>query len=643
MSSAYRFSSRISTLKTKRGDFRFNQRFDLMRKEYVEGQIGFNPKWNYSWGVGALLRDQRILYLYPVRPEAFQTSLALGDNGLRMARFFSGEIAGNPQPTYLLDPHTPMGTVTYRLRLRPGEARRLTFRMPIVPIPENSVEAHQLRNTDASAVLDQILTLWKGMAAEFRRFHFPEEKVEHFILANTIFDLLAIDKQGDDYIPNVNKFQYHSYYPGNCADMVLALDLVGLHGIAAKLLLYAYKAQFPDGSLHVPSQPQRAAYAEWGMVLWAWNWHFRLTNDHAFLQQIYPGVSRAMQWELQLTRKDALGLTPPATVADDAQLANARQTGMSIWMLIGLQNAVEMAKAMNRNDEANGFEAERHRYREAFEKALAAQTAKSGGWIPPALEGTLAGNHWDELMTLYPEPLFEPFDPRVTATIRKSRESYREGILGYSYARAVKKQESGYVFDSTPLLHYWQTPNNTENALVRGAPDDQKWAVRDLYALLLHTTSTQSPQEFGTVPWSTRDYHEGDILPDGATSAKTIELLRNMVIREYKDDLFLFSALPLAWLEPGRTLSAVDAPTFFGPISVTSQASASKWTITLANKFWTRPNRLIIRVPWFYEMKDVEADGRKVKPTGRELVIASGVRGSENTGPDQTGHARDEL
>lgn len=104
------------------GDYRFGQRFDLMPKQLVDGQTSFNPQWNYAWGKNVLLREQRILYRYLSHPEPYQTSLSLGDNGLRMVRFFTGEIEGNPSPKYISNPNTPMGVVTYRIRLKPGES-----------------------------------------------------------------------------------------------------------------------------------------------------------------------------------------------------------------------------------------------------------------------------------------------------------------------------------------------------------------------------------------------------------------------------------------------------------------------------------------------------------------------------------------
>jgi hypothetical protein len=237
----------------------------------------------------------------------------------------------------------------------------------------------------------------------------------------------------------------------------------------------------------------------------------------------------------------------------------------------------------------------------------------------------------------------------VTATIRASRATYAEGILSFILPQATAKrgaadwpdtartgvagtEDAGYVFQAEPSLHYWQTPNNAQNALVRGTAESQRAAVDDLYALLVHTTSTHAPQEFGTVPWGTRDcgYHRLNILPDGAASAKTIELVRNMVLREQDDELILFSALSPAWLQPGKTIEATAAPTDFGPVSMRCDARADGFTLRISGSFRNPPERLRVRVPWFFAVEGAEADGRPVvaadghwalPPKTRELEV----------------------
>jgi len=621
LSSAFRFSP-PNTKMHEPPDYRFNQRFDLIPKQYTEGQTVFNPHWRYSFERHALMRDGRLLYLFPSSPAPYERTITQRDSGYRLYRYLSGQVEGELDPKLSLGPDTPMGMVMYRIPLQPGQSETLTFKIPIVPIPESSPDSQRVQAADYDQFFRKEVTLWTHLVNDSPPLRFPEQKVQNVLLANTIFSLLAIDKVGDNYIPNVNKFQYHRYFPTDTSLMNIALDDMGQEKIAAKALLYALKIQSPDGSFVL----EHDLWESFGHVLWAWDRHYRLTRDEAFLQQVYPAVVKAMNWEVQITHADPLGLIPPATIADDAQLAGCHQTGQDIWTLVGIRSAVRMAQALGKPEEGARFEAEYRRFWDAFEKQLAAQTAKTGGYIPPCLDHTLKGNDWDNLHTLYPEPLFGPFDPRVTATIQKSRATYQEGILPYVWPRALDERDGSYVFSTAAQLHYWHTPDNSENQLVRDDPKDQDLTVKDLYALLLHTSSTQATQEFGTYPWSTRDFMDWNIMPDGSTSATIVELMRNMLVREYRDELHLFSAVSPAWLQPGKSIDIVNEPTVFGPVSATLRANSTGWTVNLSNHFRKAPVRIIIPIPWFYSLSHADADGQPISVRGGELVFSSSTR-----------------
>ena len=625
-SSAYRYSPPLTNVGVSPA-YRFGQNTGLIAKPYAEGQMPFNPNWQYSFGPGAVLRDGRLLYTFPLAPEPEQFSLSLGDKGFQLYRYFTGDVTGNRDPKHVSSYDTPMGVVTYRVTLQPHESRTLTFKMPLAPIPADSAEAKQVIEADCARQFERTASFWEDLVGKSPPLRFPEAKVQEALLANTVFDLLAIDKVGENYITNVNKFQYHGFCGGaNPSHMRVAFDYMGLDQIARKTMLYSIAYQFPDGSFD--QKTATSPYYEFlGCNLWCIGRHYQLTRDDSFLRQVYPHVVKAMEYEMRTTQKDPLGLFPAYVgIPDDAALNGLRQTGPNIIALYGMPQAIAMAKAMGKADDARRFEAEQQRFRAAFEKQLALQTAQTGGWIPPALEKTLLGNNWDNMMLLYPEPLFDPFDPRVTATVRKSRETYAEGILGYVLPLAIGKKGDKFVFNAKPGLHYWHTPDNAENALVRGGDEDQQLAVKDLYALLLHTTSTHAPQEFSTVPWSTRDYYTCDILPDGAASGKIIELMRNMLVREYRDDLYLFSAVSPDWLRPGKKIEIAGEPTTFGPVSALLSAGADGFTVALSNRFRQPPKHVVIRLPWFYEVQAAEADGHVLTIANGELRLAPNTR-----------------
>lgn len=642
-STAYRHSAPSSRMSGP-GDYRFNQRFDLIPESLAKGQTGYNAGWVYGFTKNAVVRDNRVIYSFPADPQPHLASLALGQFGLPALRYLSGEVVPYGSARQAHRPDLPMGLVMYRIILPPGRRQQLIFKMPIVPLPQGSKEAEMLEAADCEAELQKTVATWSDLVGKRNPLKVPEQKVNDYLLANTASQILAVDKIGDDYVMCVNKFQYHRYYVGNAASMDIALDMVGQHEIARNCLLYARKMQFPDGNCGMPGRKEQLWWEMTGYVLWAWGRHWELTRDREFLEHVYPGVVAAVEFIRRTAAADPHGLMPPVGIVDDAMLSGVRQTGQNVWALVGLHGAVRMAGAMDRPDDARHFRAELDRYLAAFHKAVDARTATSGGVIPSALEGTAFGNHWDNLLMLYPEPLFEPFDSRATATLAHARSHYVEGLLPFLFPLAIGKrgapdwpdaaltglktvEQEGYVFSDMPSIHYWQTPDIAQNALVRGKPEDQQAAIRDLYALLVHTSSTHAPQEFGTVPWGTRDlgYGTTNLLPDGAASAKTIELLRNMLIRESGEDLYLLSAVSPAWLLPGKTLETVDAPTNFGPLSFRLESAEDSLSMRIRGADRNPPKRILVRLPWFFELTAAECDGKAITADSGHLVLPPGA------------------
>jgi hypothetical protein len=191
----------------------------------------------------------------------------------------------------------------------------------------------------------------------------------------------------------------------------------------------------------------------------------------------------------------------------------------------------------------------------------------------------------------------------------------------------MARTSEGYVFETRPGLHYFHTPDNSEAQLIRGDPEDQELTVKDLYAMLLHTTSTHATQECSSYSWSTRDFlTDVNITPDGSTTGALIELMRNMLVREYKNDLYFFSAVSPAWMQPGKTIEVVNAPTVFGPASAILRTNADGWEVKLANQFRQAPAHVIIRIPWFYDAQQVAADGQQAQVNAGELMLSADTR-----------------
>ena len=118
-----------------------------------------------------------------------------------------------------------------------------------------------------------------------------------------------------------------------------------------------------------------------------------------------------------------------------------------------------------------------------------------------------------------------------------------------------------------------------------------------------------------------------------------------MVLREYNQDLVLFSALSPDWFKPGKKLEAIQAPSNFGPLDLTLSVlpDGQSWRVDLPKTYRNAPAQLLLRIPWFYELKQALVDGRKVEPGERSSGAGSIRKTGRNQRKDQAGDQIHEL
>jgi hypothetical protein len=211
------------------------------------------------------------------------------------------------------------------------------------------------------------------------------------------------------------------------------------------------------------------------------------------------------------------------------------------------------------------------------------------------------------MVTLYPDELLPPMDPLVTGTLNQALTHYGEGLMCYG---------------PQSVLHQYLTMNNTQAWIARG---QQQPALRELYSILAHTSSTQAGWECGPPPWTTRDFG-GDLAPHNWFAADYIALLRNMLICERGDTLDLLSVLSPVWCQPGQTLWVTNAPTEFGPMNFMATFTAQGMELHLDQHFRTAPDQIRLHLPWFVKANGVSVDGKPVAWDGREISIPSVTR-----------------
>ncbi|MEO6829807.1 MAG: hypothetical protein ABI164_08335, partial [Acidobacteriaceae bacterium] len=447
------------------------------------------------------------------------------------------------------------------------------------------------------------IAFWQGILKNGIDIAVPEAKVNDAFKANLIYDLIARNKVGNNYIQTVNDFQYHAFWLRDASFIVHMYEVSGYPEYAQQVLNFFAGWQHPDGNF----LSQSGQFDGVGLVLWAYGQHYQFTHDRKFADEVFPSVVKAVAWIKQARQGDPLHLLPYTTPGDNEAISG-HITGHNFWALDGLKNAVILAKATGHQKEAGEFLHEYEDYRATFIKVLDQVTKKTGGYIPSALDGQHDGQDWGNMLSVYPEIVLPPHDPMVTATLNATRAKYAEGIMTYDDGR---------------FLHDYLTFKNTETETVRG---DQKLAVGELYATLLHTSSTHGGFETSIRPWGDRDFGS-NLSPHGWYAAEYRIALRNMMVRKQGSDLHLFSVISPEWIQTGNEIRVANAPTNFGTVDFSLQAlSTTQARMTFHASFVTVPKRIILHLPWFMRTNSVTVDGQRLATINNEVILPLNVK-----------------
>jgi hypothetical protein len=506
---------------------------------YDQPGVVFDPSSVWAFNGGAVTRDGDALLLFPGAPPG-------------VTRRESRRPGGGATVTE----GTVLNEVDYSARLAPGRQVELDFAMPVVPVAPASPDYTQIAAARFGAELRATLAYWRRLYARAIQIQVPEPKVAdtfYTSLANLVIPRYPASSGG--WVQAVNKLQYNAFWLRDASFIVDAFDLAGLHDLAAQDLGFFPSWQQPDGLfISRPSQ-----YDGFGEALWAIGEHAVRTGDRGFAGRMLGPVERALEWFEAERTSDPWGLMP-ASAPGDNELTTGHITGDNLLAADGIEAAIATAKLAGRTDLASRWQSDLDAFMTDLRGRLAAAEAKTGGWIPPALEDN-GGQDWGNLWAAYPGRVLAPDDPAVTATLRHVIAKFRDGIATY-YSGAALHDYLGFRVFETQLL--------------RGQQLD---VVDGLYSELAHTTSTNGGWEVGILPHGARVLND-DVAPHGWFAAEYVALLRNMLVRESGRQLVLMGAVSPSWLLPSRTIAVANADTTLGRLAYTLHATAGGAVLT---------------------------------------------------------------
>jgi hypothetical protein len=606
VTSAWRYSGPQTTV-FPTGDNRFRRPATGKRPgDYQQPGEAFRPDSTYGVKSNAFLRDDEAVYFFSTDPEP-QLTPTYRDYYNRIPAPTSGAVEAHARELRVL-PDTPVATAEYALDIPAGSDRSVDFKMPLLPVAPDSPDFEAVRQADFDERHEQVRRFWNSILSDGMQVVTPERKVDDTFQASLVNDLLSLNRIGDDYIQTINQLQYHGFYLRDSADFVRMYDTTGYSQLAGHVVDFFASRQRADGLFL--SQPGQ--YDGWGEALWTYGEHYRMTRDKAFAAEIYPRVLNAVDWVEKAIAGDPMHLMPSTDIHDNEYIPG-HLTGYNFLALDGLQAAELLAHDLGHSDDEMRFRKIEGELRRNFMSKLDQVTSKTGGYIPPALDGDMGGSDWGNLLSLVPEQQLNPFDPRVTATLHTTQARYEEGLMTY------RQPEQG------TYLHHYLTIKNTLSELIRG---EQEQVIREFYAVLVHTSSTHAGFEYSVRPWGDRDF-SGNLAPHGWFAAEYRNLLRNMMVREDGDTLHLLSAVSPEWIGSGKRLHVERAKTYFGTIGFDLRMpSSTQAQLSLHTEFAEghAPVKMVLHLPWFMNISSVEVDGKQVKPSGREVELAPAAK-----------------
>lgn len=544
----------------------------------------FQRESTYEFRGDAVLRNDEILAMVPKHPS--RSISATIDNP------YEGTFRGSK---YAVTETTPVCLSRYAIDLYPGESSSLTFLMPNAPT--NWTAAATMLNmledpTFFDRKLQEAKEDWDRLLERTVELKIPEEKVEATFWTSLINMAISRDDEGNGYYSQgVNEMQYTGFFPRDSMYFSWSWLFAGLPEEGKKVALYYEKVQHDDGRFY-NDQENIGPYA---ILMWYYK-----TKDREYLDRMWPRLVKNFNYVTNVIANDPLKLMPAMGPYDNEGITG-HYTAHNFYNAKAFEMMASCAKERGEEEESKKYRAYADNFISNMMYHVNAAIA-TNGFIPPGIDTGKSGAHWGNMEASYPTFVMGSHDERVKKTI--------------DYIRNIDWSEEGLImFNALGVnsLHHYNTMKASMADLYMGRDEN---VVKDLYGVLLHTSSTHGFFEFCLDPWSNRDFG-GNFAPHGWGHVKYVSLIRNMLVREDEvSNLYLLSATAPSWTLPGKEIVARRFNTLFGNVDLVAQGRPDglKVNLNLDQKggAWGLPRKVFIKVPYYALRATVTVDGKDV-------------------------------
>jgi hypothetical protein len=547
-----------------------------------------------------------------------------------------------------------------------GSSQGIFLKLPFVS-DLSPADAKEMEHLDYDTQRARVLSYWKEKVNQLAQITTPEVKLNQLLRAVIWHIGMSTAKDPVTGLYMVPAASYHyQVYANEACFQVLMLDAFGDHRTAAEYLETLLQLQgsrsFPglhhgmeDAIFHGVRINERYDYtaSDYGLdhptVLWALGEHYLYSRDREWLLHAWPHMEKAIAWiqkQRESTRKTSpdgsqvrgYGLMPPSSLEDNSDWAQWFSTNSFAWA--GYDRA---ATALA--DTGHPKAAEMRREADTYRAELRGAILRAVGETPVTQmrDGTYAPN-----VPIEPNLRFRRFG-------RQRADYYqRYGIKGVPMMRLAATREILYgpiillnlgVFGvhepiADWILDDWEDNLTLTSGLgmnVHGNTDDKYWfsqggmvfqanlqnpilvylkrheaqaAIRGLFnnfAACLYPEAVAFTEEYRQWSHASGPFYK---IPDEAKFANRV---RDMLVLEDGENIYLAGGVPRRWLELPGGVRAEKLSTYFGEVSLHLRAGVEtgviQATVQLPVRCSAKTVWLVARTPT-RQIKSVTINGQ---------------------------------
>ena len=536
--------------------------------------------------------------------------------------------------------------------------------LPFIP-RLSEIERQQLMALGYESEKEKVTGYWENLIRNAVRFQVPEKRFESFsraVIAHIHLSTTKDPKSGLLMVPAAS-YSYQVYANESCFQ-ILMLDALGDHKTAADYLETMIRLQGSRAFRGTYTGDQRDVYhgarvdAEYdytaheynldhGTVLWTLAEHFFITRDRAWLEHALPGMIRAADW---ITRQRSLtmimdgqtkvpeyGLLPAGHLEDNQDWGH--------WFSVNAFASAGMSRLAEAMRDIGHPEAARIRRDAAAYRADLRSAVLRATQLAPVVR--LRNNTYAPYVPVRPYQRIRLFGPIRVAYY----DRYPEKLLPTYRLSATREVLYGplillytNIFGSEEALAEWVLDDWEDNATlssslglnVHGWVDDEYWFSR---GGMVFQANLQNPTlvylRRHEIPAAIRNLyndfvscHYPDVnvfteefrqwrSPSGPfyktpDEARFVNRLRDLLVRENGEELWLTAGTPRRWLSPGQAIKLDHMPTNFGEVSLELSArenDVAGWVQLPARNTFNSAWR-VLRLPAGKKIAAVEINGK---------------------------------